>query len=122
MLFDALDPRRQEGIALGRFDHAKTLDALTHRMMLAFLGIEVMDDRREGANGTERVERRLVVAGVFLQNDADLRGSIEGMLERSDRLRATHAHGRQDMREHDKVAHRNQGHDVRRQLEGWFRG
>lgn len=91
-------------------------------MVLAFLGIEVVDDHREGSDGEERVEPRIVVTGILLQDDADLRDPIERMLECSDRLRATHAHGCQDMREHDEVAHRNKGHDVRRQLEGCFRG
>lgn len=111
-----------EWVTLDGFNHAETLQALAHRMVLALPRLEMLDDLGERPDREECVERRVLIAGFLLQHDAHVRSGVECIPERGNRLLATQGHGGQKMRKHHEVPHRNHRHHIGTQRESRLRG
>ena len=113
---DAAHARREEGVAGHQRLDAEALQAVAHGMLHGAAAFAVLHHLGQRADVAEIGAPRLVDGGVLLQHDAQRRLARQRVLQRGQRGRSPDADGHQHVRKQHQVAHRHQGHHVRRQF------
>jgi hypothetical protein len=110
-----IDLGREERLAADELLDAEALLPLGDDVMVAVRRGDVAQDDRGRADAVQVDRRRVVGAGLALQDDADRPLGAHAGLRRGDRARTVHGQGHDRPGEQDHVAHGHDRQHVRRQ-------
>ncbi len=92
--------------AVAIFLHARTRGALDQHLHGAVGQLEQLQNARQRTHLVDGVGRRIVVGSILLRREQNVDVRTHDLLQRADRLFATHKQGNDHVREHHDVAQR----------------